>query len=156
MTSRFHEWLQTLPSLTPHELSEMHIDALSPKYKNSSTWIQGTLACLEEAASFATQHPFPGVICAAFALTGGADYLGINYRSCGDLQKEFDLTPPSLYYFGANGVPWNKPIPTFKRVDVADFPADSLRWVLLHLEYLEEPEPEYRRSLWVVPVASLK
>ena len=156
MTSRLEQWLQTLPSLTPGDSSEIHIDVLSQEYQTAFSWIQGTPKCLEEANTYVRLHCPQGVTCAAFALVGGKNYLGVNYQSCADLSLEFGLTPPSLYYFGGNAIPWHNSVHPFRQVDLSDFPADLRRWVLLHLEYLYGNEPEYRRSLWVVPRLAMR
>jgi hypothetical protein len=153
MISKLQDWLQTLPLLSPHEFREIHIDVLSPEFKDPITWIPGMMKCLEEAITSASFVPSQGILCAAFALVGGDDYVGINYQSCEELSQQFGLTPPSLYYFGKNAIPWHDPAQPFKRVNVSDFPIDLRQWVLQHLEYLHENEPEYRRSLWVSPLS---
>jgi hypothetical protein len=151
MSLLLQEWLQSLGSLQPHEFSEEHIDVFSSEYKPRSAWIFGAVQCLEEAAASINLFVPQGVLCAAFALMGGDNYVGVNYHTRDELAQEFGMTPPSLYYFGENTLLLNNPDHPFRRVDLSDFPADSRQWVLLHLEYLHENESEYRRSLWVVP-----
>lgn len=155
MISKLQDWLQTLPLLSPLEFREIHIDMLSPEFKNPITWIPGMMKCLEEAIASANFVPSHGILCGAFALIGGDDYLGFNYPSCEELSQQFGLTPPSLYYFGTKAVPWHDPAQKFQQVDVNNFPADFRQWILLHLEYLNENEPEYRRSLWVSPRSAI-
>lgn len=150
MADKLNEWLQTLLLLMSNEFSEVHIDLLSPEYKNSSTWIYGAMKCLEKAVNY-VEPESQGIICTAFALVGDTKYLGINYYSCYDLSKEMGLTPPSLYYFGESVIPWHNPYLFFQQVNLLDFPFFSPNWKLLHLEYLQFEEQEYRRSLWVVP-----
>ncbi|MBI5758251.1 MAG: hypothetical protein HZA46_07025 [Planctomycetales bacterium] len=152
MNQQIKQWLDNV-AVVKHvnNTSDVHIDTLDARYKVRNTWISGAVELLIAANAYANAIGVRGVLSAAFPLAAADVFLGVDYNSIAELESEFDITPPSLYYFPENRAPWNDNEMVFQQVTVSDFPIDITAWTLLHLEYQEVNETEYRRSFWVFP-----
>jgi hypothetical protein len=150
--SKLQSWLDYIcTGSVATDFSEVHIDTLASQYKNVSLWIKGTIELLNEAMAYAAANGVAGLLAGSLALRSSEEYIGVNYLTCADLEREFCLTPPSIYHFRKGKSPWQSNNLPFQTVEMVDFPIDPVSWQLLHLEYRERSEPEYRRSLWIVP-----
>lgn len=131
--------------------SDIHIDELSDKFKSPLLWVSGTIGLLLEADLALKAQRIEGVVAGAFSLEFKETYQGINFIELKDVENQFNITPPSLYFFKQE-TPWQLEPFYFIEVKVNNFPLPSPLWKLLFCEYKEEHELEYRRSLWIVPV----
>ncbi len=138
----------------PGIASEIHIDEISKKYMRPKTWITGTVDLLREANTELKAEGIKGVIVAAFTLRSFPEYQGANYADRKQLAAQFEMAPPSLYHFLTVRTLLLKKHRCIS-INVKTFPLPSQSWSLLHCEYKEKTDVEYRRSLWLIPLVMM-
>jgi hypothetical protein len=149
MTNRIKEWIDQSKK-RPGVVSEIHIDELSRRFLSDRHWVSGTIELMEKAGIELRKGRRREILVAAFALVTLDVLQGPTYSNLRQLKREFTVTPPSLYVF-AGDLPWHIQEKAFRKVSVKGFPMPAGNWILLHCEYKEENDKEYRRSLWLVP-----
>jgi hypothetical protein len=143
-------WInQQLDRIDPKwKCSDIHIDEIDSALCQPGRWIEGTISLLQEGGNYLAGTGKSVVIAAAFDLAYSNRPIGVNFT---DLARQFTSTPPSLYLFSESHSSWIKTYHTFLSIDSAVFSLDQQLWSVLYLEYLQDGDVDYRRSLWIFP-----
>jgi len=153
MKSHIHEvitkWLEESHRRKAYlRFDDLHIDEISSNFKTKSKWLSGGRDCLTEATNIRDRLKIPLCVALAYPLQSGKNPRGMNFDSSEKLMTEFSHTSPSLYLVEDTSRNW---LETPKKkvllpwLNNADLEADYY-----YIEYLEAPDSDYRRSLWVV------
>ncbi len=141
------QWLvETIKNDTWRNFDSLHIDDIDSKYESKKNWLNGGIECLYNANKIIHQLSFKDKkVFLLLSLEGNSEKQGINFNSSDELESQFDETPPSLYVYEDS---WSNFIDTLQQghlisknilnIDGFDF---------YHIEYKEEGDLEYRRSI---------
>jgi hypothetical protein len=153
MNARLCRWLaQSAGKVCSGRFVDVHIDELDPNLKHPEQWISGIQGLLAEGCDMMSRwHDRRCVLAGCIALRFSSEELGVNFSCERDLNREIDITPPSLYMFADGTEPWADRtqgfVPLDRRLCLSILPQVTI----LYLEYQEPTEIEFRRSLWLVP-----
>lgn len=140
-----HNWLTTTPRA--NSFSECHLDLFVKPFRPLE-WIDGTIEALLLARPIVTTKLSACRVAAAFALKTFQSFVGVTYSTREELITQFNDTPPSIYLF-RQLFPWETAQSDFYSVAINVIGPVRDNLSLLHCEYLESGEDEYRRSLWL-------
>jgi hypothetical protein len=85
---------------------DLHIDQVDSQWANREQWLRAGLEAYRIAVGLRESHKFNLVVVLAFSLESGESRKGLNFTTLDGLQAELDWSPPSLYLFRPERVPW--------------------------------------------------
>jgi hypothetical protein len=127
---------------------DLHVDEIDPRYEEPSLWLQGVVAALDEAASIRDRRNWAFTVAAGISLTSSDVAQGETIKQPGDVVRQFDETPPSLYVFPKGAEPWTTEHQVYTEMLTGAVVADS-RARCYFSEKFDKSDNEYRRTVWV-------
>jgi hypothetical protein len=139
-----------LAQWTHDKYHEIHIDELNAAYKRrKNTWIHGLQCFLDVGWQYLADSQYKATLAGCISLRSLPTATGVNFFDLSTLHENLDDTPPSIYLFQRHLEPWASDNSDFVKIAVLDMPQDCL-----YLEYKQDDEVEYKRSLWIIRVQS--
>ena len=84
---------------------DLHIDRIDPSFRDRSQWTRGMVESLERARPVAMELAKGKTLAVLCSLDDGAVS---SPQDMADLAAQFDWSPPSLYLFHRDRVPWKQ------------------------------------------------
>jgi len=151
MKTTLQVWLnQCLAIVTQTKWCDTHIDDIEPTV-TFQEWFEKAYELLIEGVAYLRSMSTNHTLVACISLRSDTIPFGLNFKSLAELQDEFNMTPPSLYVFYRGFEPWVQPTSNFVLINSEVVHMQSKEISLLYLEYREEDQLEFRRSLWMLP-----
>ena len=131
---------------------DLHVDQIDKTWKARTSWLSAGLKSYELAVENRNARRYEVSVVLAFPLKS-ADYrLGVDFQNAGQLESNFQTTPPSLYLF--------RPGTEFWLQDAFDRTVKDIVWPPIfgqnqlikrsvYMEFRRSPLDEYTRSLFV-------
>src|SRR5438067_8442848 len=94
-SKKIRDWLQTISATST--LHDIHIDEIDLDNKNKASWVVGGLNCLRLACDIRDADFKSLSVALAFSLTSRNVPVGLTCTSQSEFEREFSITPPSLY-----------------------------------------------------------
>ena len=147
MKKEIDKWLKdTIESGSWKSFNSLHIDDISEEYEDKSKWIEGGLQCLKYASLYlknSLNENEKGFL--LISLKGDTLRQGINFSNSRELEKQLDSIPPSLYIYKDN---WDGFVDTMRDAEeISDRVLKTAGLKSYHVEYVENGDEEYRRSI---------
>jgi hypothetical protein len=142
-------WLETTVATQAYRrFVDFDVTQLDHSCVNPKTWLWAGLLSLSIAREIRDRHQWPFDVVLAFSLKSGRRIKGVNFGTILEFQQEYTRTPPSLYLFSPEQEAWQA---TPKTAITEDrFPIMLPDTQLFYSEYLDQPDPDYRRVFWIV------
>lgn len=150
MYSIIKEWLSEVISDGSWEsYNSLHIYDIDEKYEDDSSWFEVGLECLNTAITILDELSISDKkVFLLYSLIDGEEEKGINYNNASEFIKQFDDTPPSLYLYEEE---WDGYRDTINEgVLINDSILNIQGLSVYHVEYKEDGDNEYRRSVMVI------
>ena len=147
MKNEITEWLlNTVEDESWKSYNSLHIDEICIDFKNKENWLQGGIKNLRQASSLLEELAIRDKkVFLLVPLIGKSKKIGINFSNSTELKSQLDSTPPSLYLYEND---WSGYVDTINEgVLIDDTILDFEGIYSYHVEYVEEGDHEYRRSL---------
>jgi len=146
MKRKLQTWIEKcIIEKTYLDYNDLHIDELKKTFKKKKYWINGGVQVLKKANDILQKGFCNFTVSLALSLLSDEQPLGINFTNSKTLAQQFDDTPPSLYIFKKGTEPWITMNTQIISLEDAIFDFFSL----CYIEYKEEKELEFRRSVWI-------
>lgn len=132
-----------------NRFDDIHLDQLSDEYSSSHTWIMGIEKVISILQEIKGQVPTEFSVTVGISLRSTDCLSGMTFTNRVQLEKEFTVTPPSLYVFKNENEPWNchPELTSELKFEFVSIPRIKTNAFLL--EWKEEFEEHYNRSLWL-------
>src|SRR6202789_3579884 len=96
---------------------DLHIDQIDATWKARALWVPAALESFEHAVRIRDADRSNLSVVLAFSLESEEYARGLDFKNLEELEKEFHVTPPSLYLFRAGTEFWTQ---TAEYVDIKD------------------------------------
>lgn len=132
---------------------DLHVDRIDEHWKSQKNWISAGLESFELAVSIRDTEKSDLTVALAFPLESDEFPKRPNFRTHDELEKNFDVTPPSLYLFRPGTEFWTQ---TAEYVHVEDVDWKSLLGSnhpiknCLYMEHRRPTSGDYIRSVFVI------
>lgn len=127
----------------------LHIDDIKAEYEEEASWFEGGVDCLNIANSILDELSISKYkVFLIYSLLDGDEEMGINFKNSQEFRKQFDWTPPSLYAYDENWSGFKETIIKGVLIKYSILNIEGLS--AYHIEYIEDGDREYRRSVMIV------
>src|SRR5438105_6182744 len=135
---------------------DLHIDRINPDWKPSNLWLENAFKAFRLALDAKTRHHLDFVVVLTFALQGGKEPRGRNFRTAEEMATELGPSPPALYLFNRGKEPWTDAglqggvgVGTIdvEKIDPADLGAQADTDQCYYLEFRQAELEEYSRTV---------
>lgn len=152
-TLRVQEWLRRAIALSgAQSFIDLHIDDVDDCWRSRDKWLDGAADCLRLAIRVIRDEASTWEVAIGMSLTPHSVPIGISARSSDDLVHEFDSSPPSLYVFESGTGPWYGDSGSVRKLEGTSW-LPGISTQAYFLEWWDHNDDEFRRALWVIPVA---
>ena len=144
--ARIERWMTTIVRDGGVErYDDLHIDEIDAHWANRDQWVRAGFEAFRIAVGLRELHKLALVVVLAFSLESGERQRGIDFETVDEFQSELDWSPPSLYLFPAESVPWSGgealPLDAGTLFDAPDAQG------CYYMEFKQPESAEYSRSV---------
>jgi len=150
MNQKITNWIkETVESGSWERYNSLHIDEIEDEYCAQSKWFEGGVSCLKQAFNILDDLQIKNVkVFLLISLKGHPLRKGVNFKDSSDIEYEFDSTPPSLYLYKED---WSGYVETIQEGEMINDSVLNIPGLnFFHIEYKEEGDTEFRRSIMVL------
>jgi hypothetical protein len=144
--TNIEKWILSVNKIKEFTCDDFHINEFYTGFSSKETWLFGTEYCLKAVAETLKENKLPFQTFAAISLRSDEKPIGVNFGTSGQIENEFDHTPPSVYLF-SNDYDFFGLNDKMMKIDISEFNSKKLE--CYYLEYKEPDDEEFRRSLWL-------
>lgn len=85
---------------------DLHVDEIDSSWARRDRWLDAALAALQIAAEVRDAKRLRVTVAVGLSLLASSDRQGLPVPTFRDVQRELDMSPPSLYLFPQGKEPW--------------------------------------------------
>ena len=125
----------------------IHIDELDLSCGRPDEFYKKSIYLYDRTLRIREMHNFKKFCVLCLPLVSEVKKRGINFSSISELENEFTLEPPSIYFAQTIDVFKNTPMEQIDNSDCS-FMSD-IKYYYFYSEYMDLDDDEYRRSIWI-------